>query len=615
MISSLKCPDEAELLAVATGDKPSEKQRQHLAGCPACCARIERVKAELALLRKNAPESAPASSTVSDPTSAPSLTNGHADHRAETTSREPGGSGGPEVELPETDRDDTGLDGDKEQPPLPAAIERYLVVGRFPRTGQAEVYRVVHPGLAKDLVLKLALRPMKPGGRHEIIEECKILAEHEHPNLVRVYDLDFHNDRPYLVMEYIRGRSLEQVAEEGHLKPRQAANLLAKVAAAADFAHRRGIVHRDIKPKNILVDERGEPRLIDFGMARLRHAWSDDLGKPGGTFAFMAPEQARIELPEEQQRVGPRSDVFALGAVLYFLLTGKPPFEGRNWRESWDRARSCDFDRKALDDPKVPGDLRRICLKAMAADPAERYSSAEALHKALERFVIEPTFLVVAVGLVGLVLFGGLAHALVPPAPNRSHSVVIPPPVPTPLVGELTIRVWSRGEGGKRGVKIDDPGALPLLAGELVHLEAKLNQPAYPYLLYLDGQGHISLLYPRQDGKFGSSPAGDLPREKVHSPEALDDGLKMQGPGGLETALLLVRRTPLPPNTDLAASIGPLPPSPLRNELEGRGPRRRRGPAGRDARGGTPPGHRRGDSQDRRPAAPTDGEAENELAV
>ena len=120
---------------------------------------------------------------------------------------------------------------------------------------------------------------------------------------------------------------------------------MAKVAAAADYAAPAGIVHRDIKPKNILVDEAGEPRLIDFGMARLRHAWSDDRRESdGGTFAFMAPEQARIESPDDRQKVGPRSDVFALGAVLYFLLTGRAPFHGETWREAWDRARRCDYD-------------------------------------------------------------------------------------------------------------------------------------------------------------------------------------------------------------------------------------------------------------------------------
>ena len=125
------------------------------------------------------------------------------------------------------------------------------------------------------------------------------------------------------------------------------------------------------------------------------------------------------------------------------------------------------------------------------------------MQKALDRFVIGPKILAVAVGVGGLALLGGLAYALVPPPPDPSHTpspfVVIPQPAPTALAGELTVRVWSRGEGGKRGLKIDDPGALPLLAGELVHLEARLNQPAYPYLLWLDGQGHVSVLYPRQE--------------------------------------------------------------------------------------------------------------------
>ena len=219
--------------------------------------------------------------------------------------------------------------------PFPAAIGKYLVVGRFPPSGQAEVFRVVHPQFHQERVLKLAKEPVGPDGRSEIVEEGKILAELEHPHLVRVYDLDFLGDRPYLVMEYIRGRNLEQYAGEKPLSPRQAAALVAKVAGAAAFAHRRGIVHRDIKPRNILVDEAGEPRLIDFGMARLRTAWSDDRKEPdGGTFAFMAPEQARIESPEDRQKVGPRSDVFALGAMLYFLLTGQAPFRGRDLARS-----------------------------------------------------------------------------------------------------------------------------------------------------------------------------------------------------------------------------------------------------------------------------------------
>ena len=123
-----------------------------------------------------------------------------------------------------------------------------------------------------------------------------------------------------------------------------------------------------------------------------------------------------------KQKVGPRSDVFALGAVLYYLLTSQAPFAGANWRESMDRARRCDFDRKALDDRKIPRDLRGICLKAMAAEPADRYRSAEALQKALIRFVNRPKILALTAGAVGMALLGILVYGLMQSNPDRTHS-------------------------------------------------------------------------------------------------------------------------------------------------------------------------------------------------
>ena len=201
---------------------------------------------------------------------------GSVDNPGATASWELDDMAGDRIALSPTDTVDDDAGSRSDEPPLPAAIGKYLVVGRFPPTGQAEVFRVVHPQFQQERVLKLAKEPVGPDGRSEIIEEGKILSELEHPHLVRVYDLDFLGDRPYLVMEYIRGRNLDQLASEGQISPRLAAALVAKVAGAAAFAHRRGVVHRDIKPKNILVDEAGEPRLIDFGMARLRTAWSVD---------------------------------------------------------------------------------------------------------------------------------------------------------------------------------------------------------------------------------------------------------------------------------------------------------------------------------------------------
>ncbi len=448
MPSSLTCPDDAELLAAAAGERMGEEVRSHLDQCSGCRERLEQIKAELALLQHRAPAAAFVPGAASAVVAGPGYAGGERQEGDPTRSwaSPPDDSAAPGSAPPSTasNGSDRGEPGDE---PHPSAIGKYLVVGKYPPTGQAEVFRVVHMGLAKDRVLKLARDPVEIGGRSEIIEEGKILASLEHPHLVRVYDQNFLGDRPYLVMEYIRGRSLDQLSGEGLVNPRRAALLLAKVAGAVEYVHGKGIVHRDIKPKNILVDEAGEPRLIDFGMARLRHAWSDDPGPTGGTFAFMAPEQAKFESPGEQQKVGPRSDVFALGAVLYYLLTGKAPFPGQTWNESWDRARRCDFDRALLDNPKVPRELRRICLKAMAENPSDRFASAGAFQKALNRYLAWPKVRAVAAGVAAVVLLGGWGYAMIAAGWSASQPPKPNPPIPQPtpsaiaLAGDLTVRV------------------------------------------------------------------------------------------------------------------------------------------------------------------------------
>ena len=589
MSSILGCRDETELLALALGEPVATAVTAHVAECADCRAKRDRFQADAALLREHKGHTTTPVSTEDSPAA---YQDGKPPGAGTTQDWTPADSSG----IPGTDPngpDSTTTIGDhaEAQSDVPDAIGRYKVVGRLGAGGEAEVYRVVHIKLGNDLVLKLGRRRLGTDHHSGLVEEGRLLVDLEHPNLVRIYDLDFHDDRPFLVMEYVQGRDLEQYAVEEPVTPRRAAVLVAKLADVVAVAHRHGIIHCDIKPRNILIDKSGEPRLIDFGMARMRHVWSDGARSTlGGTVAYMAPEQARLEI----DRIGPRTDIFALGGVLYFLLTGHAPFVGQTQQEVWHRARRCDFDAGALRIAKVARPLERICLKAMAADPASRYATAEALAKALESYLRRP-LLIAALAMI--VLTPAAAFGLwsrwpsPPPLPANAavrHPAVAPAPLanrlrdekpaagsnpssvvaPTQLTGEFTVRVWSKANGPKRGLKVDKPGALPLLAGEQVHLEARLNQPAYPYLLWLDGQGHVSLLYPRRDHKFGGSLSGDSAPVTVDCPEALDEGLTMTGPGGLETALLLVRRTPLPPGIDLAASIGPLPPSPLRDPLE-----------------------------------------------
>ena len=180
------------------------------------------------------------------------------------------------------------------------------------------------------MVLKLGRQPVGDDERASLVAEGRLLADLEHINLVRIYDLDFHNDRPFLVMEYVHGRNLEDYARDEPVTPRRAAELVAKLAGALAMVHRRGIIHRDIKPRNILIDEAGEPRLIDFGLARLRHAWSDPSADHLGRHARLhgpraGPARARPDRPPERHlRPGG-------GALL-------PP--DRPGRPSWARPRT-----------------------------------------------------------------------------------------------------------------------------------------------------------------------------------------------------------------------------------------------------------------------------------
>src|SRR5262249_36856058 len=176
----------------------------------------------------------------------------------------------------------------------------------------------------------------------------------------------------------------------GRPSARAAAALTADLAATLERVHRQGILHRDLKPGNILLDAAGRPRLLDFGLASLRQGWGG-INPPEedavcGTCPYMAPEQAR----GEAERVGPPTDVFGLGAVLYQLLTGQPPYAGASAAAVREQARQGRVRPPRQLNPRVPRTLERICRKALAADPGQRYASAAALGRALPRDLRRP---------------------------------------------------------------------------------------------------------------------------------------------------------------------------------------------------------------------------------
>ncbi len=395
-------------------------------------------------------------------------------------------------------------------------IGRYVLVGALGSGGQAEVYRALHPALGKEVVLKVSREALagEPAVAGLLAAEGRILAGLEHPNLAHVYDLDVYNGRPFLVMEYVRGRTLEQAAREERYEPRQAAALVAQVARAVAAAHRQGVVHQDIKPRNILIDESGRPRLIDFGLARLEHAWAEGAeGPSGGTPAYAAPEQARGEVT----RVGPATDVFGLGGVLFYLLAGKAPFTGKNSAETLDRACRCAVDWPALSAAGAPRRLEAVCRRALAEEPGQRYPSALALAEDLDRFARRP-------GRVGLALAAAAVLSLVLAVvwlATRGGSPA------APASPALSVRV---GRGGMTSDLLD---AVPLHDGDELQVQARLPRGASASLFLINGRGELQHLH--------DEAAQDADRDWSYPPSG--KFAPLGGPPGTEVLLLCLRRS------------------------------------------------------------------------
>jgi predicted Ser/Thr protein kinase len=414
----------------------------------------------------------------------------------------------------------------------PTEIAGYKIVAPLEAGGQGSVYRAVHPTLGRDVVLKLGHAPVGAGQQVDaLIQEGRILAELDDPGLARIYDLFLHEGCVCLVMEYVRGRNLEQDARDRARDPRAAAALLARVARAVALAHQRGVIHRDIKPGNILIDEAGNPRLIDFGLARLEDAWrrpSSEIGL-SGTVSYMAPEQARGETPS------PLSDVFALGGVLYFLLTGRAPFRGAGFTEVLNKAQRGEWDRAPLADAKIPPRLRLIVEKALATEPAARHASAEELARALEDFLRpDRTRWLVAGGaiLTAAAAVIGIWIALRPaPEPDRgpapSPPAKIAPDVkPRPFA--LQVRVWR----ASRYVDLVD--CVPVGAEDEIRIESVAPAGMHAALFVRASSGKIALL--------ASFPPAEEDRP-LRFPENPKKASKLTPPAGNELILLCARRS------------------------------------------------------------------------
>ena len=265
----------------------------------------------------------------------------------------------------------------------------YEILGRLGSGGRGVVYKARQLNLGRVVALKMMRHDedlTDAEGLALFRREAEAVARLEHPNVIRLYDFGEHGGRPYFTMELAAGGSLEQRLASGPLQPREAATLIEMLARSLHAVHRQGIVHRDLKPGNVLLDAEGMPKLADFGLAK-RLSGGDSLFPTGailGTASYMAPEQAA-----GLKEVGPAADVWALGAILYECLTGRPPFKGNNWWETLNQVRSKEPEPPRRLNPQLPRDLETVCLKCLAKDSRQRYASAEELADRLRLFLAD----------------------------------------------------------------------------------------------------------------------------------------------------------------------------------------------------------------------------------
>jgi tetratricopeptide (TPR) repeat protein/tRNA A-37 threonylcarbamoyl transferase component Bud32 len=266
-------------------------------------------------------------------------------------------------------------------------IPGYEILGELGRGGMGVVYQARQVRLNRAVALKMILAGAHAGAEAaaRFFTEAEAVAQLQHPNIVQIFHIDEHAGFPYFEMEFVGGGSLADRLDGTPRPPREAAWLTEILARAMAEAHRRGIVHRDLKPGNILLTPEGAPKVADFGLAKLLNAESgltrtdSVLGSP----SYMAPEQAGGKTKE----VGLAADVYALGAILYELLTGRPPFRGATALETLEQVKTTEPVPPSRLVPGLPRDAETIALKCLEKDPSRRYPTAEALADDLRRFL------------------------------------------------------------------------------------------------------------------------------------------------------------------------------------------------------------------------------------
>jgi serine/threonine-protein kinase len=288
----------------------------------------------------------------------------------------------------------------KEQARIPKQIGSYTIERVLGRGGMGIVYKAFQTKLGRPVALKMILTGSHASEQvlSRFIAEAKAVAHLQHPNIVQIFEVGEHDNLPFFSLEYVNGPPLDKKLDGKPIPPEQSARWMIDICTAMQYAHDNGVLHRDLKPANVLSTKDGILKVSDFGLAKRLEDNSDSSSTREGTIMgtpnYMSPEQARGEV----QKLGPATDQYSLGAMLYEFLTGRPPFMAPKPLETIMQVINNDPIPPRQLQPKLPIDIETICLKALQKDPTKRYASCSELAADLKRYLNREPILARPVG-------------------------------------------------------------------------------------------------------------------------------------------------------------------------------------------------------------------------
>jgi serine/threonine protein kinase len=458
---------------------------------------------------------------------------------------------------------------DRTREPEPAAwAEGYELLRELGSGGQATTYLARDRALERLVVLKRYHGVASAGRREAVLNEGRALARIRSPFVAQCHGVEARGDEIDLVVEYVPGRPLSDLTADERADIRRSARLVEQVAGGLAEVHACGLLHRDIKPGNILLGDDEKPRLVDFGLAV--PVASEALHSVSGSPAYMAPEQAR----GQGERIDARTDVYGLGAVLYFLLIGQKPHAGETLKEVLEQARDAPIVPPRRIQPSVPRALDRICVKAMAADPQARFPSAEALRRELERYR-QRRWVAPVLGAAALLLALFVPAWTFWPRPAR--------PSPDDLAGPSAGRAATETRSDTKPAspsalrvtrfeiplfpKLDqghyDPKRTGLLGrtsfaareDDDLAVRAELSEPAYSYLIAFRPDGTDELCDPDDE----DTPPPKKQQPVYPPPGKSEERYRLSEGAGLYAFALVVSRAPLPAYRVWKERVGQVP--------------------------------------------------------